>query len=228
MYIKHFAIFKNSINTLHWESLRNDETELPYFLPYNKSDYLFKVDTNKPSKSTQKILDKIQKTGLKKIFSIGSGIAAQEYQLKKFSDYSVVVSDYNSSILRLKKFDVFDDVLILDAFKDKLPIDESWIVLFPRIDTEFNDQQLKILFTKCHNSGAKYICFIPAELLRLRIVIAEIKTLLLSVYRRRQRVFCGYARSMSSFKRIWHPFYSLQEKIKTDKYIFFLQTKKFE
>lgn len=225
MKIKHFGVFHNSMNTLNWEKLRNNEAEDPYYLPYEKENYLLKVDTIEPSLSSQVILQDIKKIGLTKIFSIGSGIASQEYQIKKFSNYKIVVSDYNSSVLRLKKFEVFDDALMLDAFRDPLPVDSSWIVLFPRIDTEFDDHQLKELFAKCHSLGVIHICFIPAELLSLRIVIAEIKTLLLSILKRKPRVFCGYARSMKSFEKIWNSYYKLSKKIKTDRQIFFLKAK---
>ena len=225
MRIKHFGIFKNRMKTLHWESLRNDETEGPYYLPHEKKDFLHKVEVREPSPSTRILLQEIEKCGLKKIFSIGSGIATQEYQLKKFSNYTIVVTDYNSSVLRLKEFEIFDDALMLDAFKDPLPVDETWVVLFPRIDTEFDDEQLKRLFSKCHSSGVKHIFFIPAELLSLRIIIAELKTLSISLMKRKARVFCGYARSLGSFKKIWAPYYRLSKKINLANPIFFLQAK---
>ena len=225
MRIKHFGIFKNEMNQLNWEALRNDKTEDSYFLPYTRQEYLLRFDINEPSASTQVILRGIEKTGLKKIFSIGSGIASQEYQLKKFSGNVVVVSDYNKSVLRLKQFNIFDDALIVDAFHDPLPVDQNWVILFPRIDTEFDDTQLNKLFGKCRSSGVNNICFIPAELLSLRIIVAEMKTLVTSIIKRKPRVFCGYARSMSSFKKIWDPYYKLSEKYTTGKPIFFLQAK---
>lgn len=180
MKIKHFGIFKTEMENLNWEKLRNDETEKPYFLPYTKEDYLLKVETLEPSKKSQIILHEIKKSGLNNIFSIGSGIAAQEFQLKKFSEYKVIVTDNNKSVLRLKQFEIFDDAFFLDAFLDTFPIDETYIVLFPRIDTEFEDYQLSKLFEKCHSSGVVHICFIPAELLSVRIIVAEIKILIIS------------------------------------------------
>ena len=225
MKIKHFGIFKNNMNILNWGELRNNEAEESYFLPFDKEKYLIQVDTNEPSLSTQVILQEIEVAGLNKIYSIGSGIASQEYQLKKFSDHSVVVSDYNSSIFRLKKFEIFNDALMLDAFADPLPVNENWMVIFPRIDTEFNDQQLKNLFAKCHDAGVIHICFIPAELLSVRILIAELKTLLISIFKRKQRVFCGYARTLNSFKQIWGSHYDISKRYKTGRQIFFLKAK---
>ncbi len=224
MQIKHFAIFKNQTETLNWENLRNDETEQPYFIPFTKEDYISKVESDEPSRETQFILQETNNVGLRKIFSLGSGIAALEYQLKKFSDYSVVVTDNNSSVLRLKQFGVFDNAIILDALQDSLSLDKSWVVLFPRIDTEFDNHQLQELFAKCYNSGINHIFFIPAELLSLRIIIAEVKILIISIMLNKPRIFCGYARSMKSFQKIWNPYYKLEKIYKTDKSIFLLQS----
>lgn len=225
MRIKHYGIFHNNLNTLNWESLRNSEVEKPYYLPYTKEDYLSIVETDKPSCITQLILQEINKSGFKKIFSIGSGVGYQEYQLKKFSELKIVVSDYNSSILRLKEFNIFDDALIIDALKDPLPIDESWAVLFPRIDTEFDDNQLRKLIEQCHNKGVDYIYFIPTTLLSLRIILGELKTILISIIKRKKPIFCGYIRSLSSHKKIWNPYYKLSIKPKNNKLIFFLHSK---
>ena len=226
MRIKHYGIFKNGMKSILWESLRNNETEIPYYLPNDKGEYLNKVEVNEPSELAQIIIQEIEKTRIKKIFSIGSGIAYLEYQLKKYSDLSVVVSDYNSSILRLKKFNVFDDALILNALIDPIPVDEGWVILFPRIDTEFSDDQLDKLFAICHHSGIKFIYFIPAELLSLRIIVAEIKVLLISILKNKTKTFCGYARSKGAFCRIWKPYYTLSKKYKCKNgSIFFLQSK---
>ncbi len=209
---------------LDWESLRNNEEEEHYYLPYTKENYLLKVDTKEPNYLTQIIIKEIEETGLKKIFSIGSGIASQEYQLKKFSDYSVVVSDNNYSVLRLKQFEVFDDVMLLNVFKDTIPVDQNWIMLFPRIDTEFDDYQLSVLFAKCNSLGVKYILFIPAELLNIRILLAEIKTFLYGIIRKKKLVFCGYARSIGSFRKIWNPYYKLSKKYRNGRQLLFLRS----
>lgn len=222
MRIKHYGIFKNEMETLNWENLRNDDSESPYYLPKNVEDYLIKVDIKEPSDITKIILKEIEIIGLKKVFSLGSGIAFQEYQLKKFSDLSIVITEFNSSILRLKEFEVFDDALMLDAFNDSFPVDESWIVLFPRIDTEFDDHQLSELFAKCHKLGIVHICFIPAELLSFHIIMSEIKTFIISIIKRKRRVFCGYARSIGRFQKIWSPYYILSKKYEK---VFFLKSK---
>ena len=126
-------------------------------------------------------------------------------------------------MLRIKEFQLFDEAFVLDALKDTITIDESWVVLFPRIDTEFDDHQLHKLFSKFHSLGVVHICFIPAELLNIRILLAEFKILINSVLTKRPRVFCGYARSLYLFKKIWSPYYKLEKKYKAGKQIFFLK-----
>ena len=225
MKIKHHSYFNNGMETLNWRELRNSKNDKDYYIPFDKEDYLSTFKANEPSNLTKIIIKELENEGIKKIFSIGSGIAALEYQLKKFSNLNIVISDFNSSVLRLKQFEIFDDALILDAIQDPFPVDDSFSVLFPRIDTEFDDEKFQKIFEKCHSLGVKHICFIPGELLSVRIVLAEIKTLLISKIKRKPRVFCGYARSMSSFVKIWNPYYKVSKVYKSDRKIFFLKKK---
>ena len=182
MKIKHHSYFNNGMETLNWQALRDSEMDKEYYIPFNKEDYLSTFKANEPSNLTNIIITELEYQGIKKMFSIGSGIAVLEYQLKKFSDLNIVISDFNSSVLRLKQFEIFDDALLLDVIQDPLPLDNSFSVLFPRIDTEFDDEKFQEIFEKCHSLGVKHICFIPAELLSVRIVLAEIKTLLMVVF----------------------------------------------
>lgn len=225
MQIKHHAVFVKDHKDLNWERLRNDEEEAPYFLPYTKEKYLQKVDRATQTTLIQKMAESCQAYGINKLFSIGSGIAAQEYQLKKFADLKIIVSDYNQSVLRLKDFDVFDDAIIWDAFKDDLPSSSpDYCVLFPRIDTEFTDSQLRSLVDKCAASGFRYICFMPTQLLSLKGVISELKVWLYCLIKNKPRVFCGYFRSKGEFVKLWNHKYKIIKEFKEDnQVVFFLQ-----
>ena len=225
MRLRHNGFFKENIKSLDWESLRNDESETPYFIPFTLEKYLLRVGSDRPSNTSEEIIREMELSGYSKIFSIGSGLASQEYQLKKFSDISVFVSDFTPSILRLKSFKVFDDCFLINALTDEIPVDESYLILFPRIDTEFDDHQLKALFSKFHQLGIKRICFIPAQLLSFRIILSELKTRLLGLIRRRPLVFCGYTRSEKYFIKLWSPYYKISKKIQTDMVFFFLDNK---
>lgn len=182
------------------------------------------MDIEQPSQNTQEVINACKVLSLRKVFSIGSGIAAQEYQLNKFASLSVTVSDYTDSIHRLKKFNIFQDAIQLDAFKDEFPVDQNTLVLFPRIDTEFENDQLEFIFKKCFESGVQYIWFIPAELLTLQIIAAELKVALLCIIRRKPRVFCGYARSQSAFEKIWGKYYRIVQMIDNEKTTYLLKS----
>jgi hypothetical protein len=226
MKIRHHSCFNNLSGQLNWEVLRNDVSEKSYFLPLTKEEYLSKVASVTLSDTSKTIIDEINEHGYKKMFSIGSGIAFVEYQVKKNSNLFVTVSDYNASVLRLKKFGIFDDAIILDAFLDPFPFDESYVILFPRIDTEFDDQQLKFLFEKCHLKGVKYICFMPANLLSIGTILSEFKIWIYSILKKKQRVFCGYARSKNAFIKLWEPYYKIEKEFKTNTNFFFLKSTK--
>jgi hypothetical protein len=226
MKIKHYAFFNNLNKHLDWEALRNDNTEKSYFLPFTKDEYLSVVDTRPISETAEIIIKELHENGYKKIFSIGSGIGFIEYQVKQNSEIFVTVSDYNTSILRLKKFDIFDGAIIMDAFLDTFPFDESYVILFPRIDTEFDDKQLSFLFEKCYLKGVRYICFLPANLLNFKMALAELKVWVYSVMKRKNRVFCGYCRSKSAFIKLWNPYYMIAKEFKTNKEFYFLKVNK--
>ena len=92
---------KSRINAFLYELYGNEVN--------NKKEYIDKIHVNKPCEDAKTIISELQRDKIQKIFSLGSGIAALEYQLKIYSDLSVTVSDYNSSVIRLKKFKIFDE-----------------------------------------------------------------------------------------------------------------------
>lgn len=224
MKIKHYSCFNNSGKQLDWAALRNDNAEPSYFLPFTVNEYLLKIGATPLSQTAKIIIEAFNEIGYKKMFSVGSGIASIEYQIKQNSDLFIAVSDYNTSVLRLKKFEIFDEAIILDIFLDPLPFDKSFVILLPRIDTEFDDQQLRFLFEKFHLKGIRYIFFIPANLLSFKTIIAEFKILIYSIVKKKFRIFCGYSRSKSSFIKLWNPYYKIENEYCTDKKFFLLKS----
>lgn len=107
--MKHFGLFYNNQNDINWSDLRNNKNLLDYYLPYSKIDYISKVHIEEPSEIAKHIIFLNKTNKLNFLLSIGSGISALEYQIKKFSKISIVVTDNNDSILRLKDFNIFDN-----------------------------------------------------------------------------------------------------------------------
>ena len=104
------------------------------------------------------------------VFSLGSGRATLEFHLSK--SIKVAVSDSSSSILKLKNFEIFYNVYDLNLFDVLEKIKPKQLVLLGRIDTELDDQELKLLFKKLYNKGNKII-FIPAQKLTLKTFLIE-------------------------------------------------------
>lgn len=230
MKIKHFGLFSKTMGSLlmpsSWETLRNSSQDEAYYLPYTIDDYQKKVKTKTPSFIASSIITKALQNNIDKIFSIGSGISALEYQIKYFSPLKVIVSDYNRSILRIKEFQLFDQCIMLDALKENIPINSEYMVIFPRIDTEFTDAELIALYRKCYNSDIEYIVFIPAQLLNFNVILSEIKILVKSILQFQKRTFCGYSRSKKEFMRLFGDYYSIDEEVKEEKIFFFLKRKR--
>jgi hypothetical protein len=227
MKIKHYSVFDTNVEILNWENLRNNLYEHAYFLPNTKEDYISKADKYNSKQLPIQIIEYCNLNNIKKIFSIGSGIALLEYQIKKNSDLQVVVSDFNDSIYRIKEFRIFDDALKIDILKDELSFDQKTLLLFPRIDTEFTDNELSYIFSKVSSYAVNNIIFIPAELLTLKTFLVEIKVLFISFFKNKKRVFCGYARSFNRFKKIINKYYNLHHFMKR-KDVFLLNKQSYE
>ena len=209
MKIKHYSLFNHELDKINWDVLREDIAEPHYFVPKAKSAYLERVQKSGLSGSIQQMINKIQELGCKKVFSLGCGIATTEYQIVSNSNLRMIVSDNTNSIKRLQTFDIFEECLFLDMLNDEYIIDEDTIVLLHRIDTEFNDEDLVLLFEKLANYNAKYICFVPTNPKVLSILLNELKVLMLSILKSKKKTLCGLSRSKSSLVKLWKNKYEI-------------------
>jgi hypothetical protein len=215
----------HSTKVINWNELRDEELELPYCLPNSRDKYLAKVNAEQASVTVLKMIEQIQKLGYSKILSLGSGIAQTEYYIKENSNLEVIVSDNTNSIERLKTYNIFNDALLIDIVKDDFPADGKTLVLLHRIDTEFDDNDLKSIFDKLRKAGVKHICFVPTNPLAFKILLIEFKTFLLSIIKFKKRTFCGYSRSKSALAKLWNKSYSLIYEFSHEKPFYILELK---
>jgi len=132
-----------------------------------------------------------------------------EYFIKKKFKLNVVVSDYTSSIERISKFKIFDDVIKLDINNNiKFDFKESDLILLSRIDTEFTDSQLLSVFRKLMENKARRIYFIPAEILTLKTCLVKFKIIVKCLLNFRKPVKWGYIRSDNHFKKIFNTYFT--------------------
>jgi hypothetical protein len=220
MKINHYSIFSQlSTDNIDWNRLRDSDLEQSYHIPFNKNDYLLLIQNSNFDYYIDAILNYCKEHNINKIVSIGSGRCGLEYHLKSKSDLSVVVTDTSDSILRIKKFNIFDDAYKLNLLNNpnELDVDSKTLILLSRIDTEFDDNNFRELFSILKNKNVKYITLIPAELLSIKIIFAEFKILLISILNNKKRVFCGFARSKSEFRNAWSNHYQVENKYSTNK-----------
>jgi len=206
MKIKHYSLFEHiKSNNIEWNNLRDDKSEDSYFIPFNKESYIESIKNFDFNYYVQDIINYCQKNGLTRVISIGSGKCGLEFHLKCKSNLSIIVTDTSDSIIRIKQYNIFDDAFKFDIINSDININlnESTLVLLSRIDTEFDDVNFKLLFEVLKSKNSKHICLIPANQLTLRIIYAEFKVLIISILKRRKRVFCGYSRTTSEFIKAW-------------------------
>ena len=141
------------------------------------------------------------------------------------SNITITVTDVSESILRIKEFNVFDDAYQLNLIDNQIDhFDKSTLVLLCRIDTEFDDTDFQKLFYSLFQNGACQICFIPAELLTIKTFLIEIKLYFLTLFSKRKRVFCGYARTKSEYLSHWKSYFENSGAF-SRKEIFYLKRK---
>ena len=164
MKIKHHSIFSElSSDKIDWSLIRSNKKEKGYYLPGSLDVYLKeRKNENKYESTLTEISNIIKFKGIKRVISLGSGMAALEYHLKNHLGIEVEVSDLDDSIKILDSFKIFDKVFALDL-KSNFSIESNGsLILLSRIDKELTDIELKNLFERLNISGANYIYFIPA------------------------------------------------------------------
>ncbi len=231
MILKHYAFFRSELPSLlddpgSWESLRKDPNEPAYFLPPTRREYMQRIEQS--AGVHQPVAGEIGRwviaTGATSIFSVGVGLGVLEYEIKQTTGLRVIVSEVNNAIRDLERVSDFDGYLQYDIVHDPVPEPREALFLLPRIDTELTDNEIKTVIEKFAQAGIRHICLIPTSFLTLRILLIELRRLLLAKLLRKKRTFCGYYRTKRHFRKLLttNDRYRLQERKPGGKSIFFL------
>jgi hypothetical protein len=229
MTIKHYALFNKPTVALNsaeaWKNLRNDPSEPSFFIPEAKEKYELLCNERQNQQMVAFIENVAHENKCNHIFSVGSGIAILEYGLKTQTNLKVTVSDYNDSIFKLTPFKIFDNVLQFDAFNDVYPIDDKTIVLFNRIDTEFNNQNWKHIFDHLSHQNVSCVVCIPTQFLTIRATLVQLKILVRSIFSSKKRTDCGYIRTQRQFAKGFEAFFNHKLVSVNNKELFILKRK---
>jgi hypothetical protein len=229
MTIKHYALFNKPTIALNsaeaWKNLRNDPSEPSFFIPEAKDKYEIICNERQNQQLVDFIKNIARENECNHIFSVGSGIAILEFGLKKQTNLKVTVSDYNDSIFKLAPFNIFDNVIQFDAFNDVYPIDDKTIVLFNRIDTEFDNQDWKHIFDHLSLQNVGCVICIPTQFLTIRATLVQLKILIKSIISSKKRTDCGYIRTQGQFIKGFKTFFNHKLVTVNHKNLFILKRK---
>ena len=226
MKLRHNMIFKgHSKNYVDWNELRNNQKNIDYWIPESKIDYINQRQLSFNENNWLSFLEEyIVKNNINYIYSFGSGRANFEYFLKKTTGLHTTITDLSNSIIKIKNFNLFDNVIQMNL-NSKISIDNpvETLVILPRIDTELNDNDLENLILQLKKLKVEHIFFITAQLLTLKTYLIELKIKIKSLVFGYQLVNCGISRSKSEFIDLFSKHYNLTS---IDNYKSILLTKK--
>jgi len=232
--ISHTAYIENMSNdlttSLSWDTLRLDTIDTPYSIPEKRDDWIKKCLSNgKYIAQAKEIIKITEELGYKRIFSVGVGGAWLEYNIKQLKhDLHITCTDYAiKTIKRLRSvFIDCDKIEVFDIIKDNFPQKKEFILL-NRIDTEFDDKNLKKIYSNMANNGIENILVIATHILTIRYYFMSQLRIIINKFRRRKMIFAGYSRTKSRFIELFEDdYFILREKGIDGVNSFLLQRKK--
>ncbi len=159
----------------------------------------------------------LKREGSARIFSVGVGGGALEYQLKKMiPELSVVCSDYSPvTVEALKNVFVESDAVIpFDVLKgdwsevNRKYLKDRGMCIMYRIDASFGDAEWRSIFQKLYEAGVERVLYIPTGMLTLCSIYNRKSREIKWFFRRIPVVWAGYLRTRKQFERFWAPFYT--------------------
>ncbi len=211
--IKHYYCFTQKANErfqdgkLFWDELREDKSNVPFFIPENRADWLESISKASDLEERAQRIGSFAKEYGSKLFSFGVGNGSLEYNIKKFFPHiHLVCSDFAPrTISRLKKvFVEADELFVFDMLNDKWEnVVDNGLVLLNRVDTEFDDQQWKAILSNMKKGGVKSVLFVPSDVLSLIDIIVVLLKYGVWKLMGKKSLFCGYKRTLKRFKQMF-------------------------
>jgi|CXWL01.1.fsa_nt_gi hypothetical protein len=229
--MRHYQIFGDSsvalkdkalVSPESWDELRDNH---PFFsIAADREGWLaaselevFKDGQDAGLKDrAREIAEFLKQEEIIKIFSVGVGGAALEYQLKKLlPSLTVICSDYSkTTVERLQRvFTESDEIIQFDIQNgDWKEVTQKYLgnnslVLIYRIDASFSDDDWRAIFSRMANNGVSSILVIPTGVLTIVSIYNRKKRELKWFLTRTKTIFCGYLRTKARFQQQWRGLY---------------------
>lgn len=233
--MRHYQVFGDTTSKMKdselaspesWDSLREDH---PFFSIADDREEWLKASELIVKKDGQddKLLERaddvvqlLKRENIERVFSVGVGGAALEYQIKKrLPALRLACSDYSSvTVERLRRvFHESDAIIEFDlltgdwnAVRERFLTPHGLCVIY-RLDASFSDEQWRQIYEAMARAGIEKILVIPTGALTL-----------LSIYNRKKRevrwhltqipvVWSGYLRTKARFREHWQHGYTDEE-----------------
>jgi hypothetical protein len=189
-----------------WDALRESGAE-SFSLSERRQSWLDSfLDQAYLRERARVIVGLCREQGLKRVFSIGSGIAAVEYFIKDDDPaLHLTCTDYApKATARLRSvFQECDDVFVFDMMRDEWQLAPDTLYLLHRVDTELSDPEWRSCFERMATGAISPVLIVASELLtpekrkRMRHIYLSRKL------HRRPLTFSGYLRTRDAFKALW-------------------------
>jgi hypothetical protein len=232
--MKHYQVFGDStahmkdqalLSPESWDTLRKEH---PFFSISTHRDEWLAASELKVKKDGQDseladrathIVSFLREHHIRTIFSVGSGGAALEYQLKKMMpDLEVTCSDYSPvTVETLKRvFMEADRIVQFDMQQDSWDevskyLGEHGVCLMYRIDAGLSDHEWQEIFERMYRAGIKQVLVIPSGTLTLMSIYNRKRRELKWMFTGVQRVWSGYLRTTKRFRQQWTKQYADHE-----------------
>lgn len=219
MKIKHYYSFDekdsgkkelDELNSSNWDMLRINKEASPFAIEREIGDYEKNCNSCLEYREAAEIICRLwndYKLG-KRLVSLGCGKGIEEWHIKRLMpELYVKCTDYTRESLKLleKVFVACDEFGIFDMLEedDYGSLEQDDTLLMYRVSTEFSIYQWKEIFDKLYRRGVKYVVFVPAEILTLRIAINEKKMQFCNWLKHRKNTFSGWMYSKRDYIRIF-------------------------
>ena len=247
--MKHHQVFGASTSRMKNQELLSAEAwdvlrqEHPFFsISSDRKEWLTTSEVVIPKDGQDKrlveraydVVKLVQQKNIAKIFSVGVGGAALEYQIQKqLPNISIVCSDYSAlTVERLKKvFIESDEIIQFDVRQGNWKeiqeryLGENGLCLMYRIDAGFSDKEWSKIFQALSQAEIRNILVIPTGMLTLLSMYNRKKREILWFFKKIPSVFSGYVRTKKRFEEHWSAWYGEEELVFGGLKSFFLTKK---
>lgn len=155
------------------------------------------------------------------IISVGSGLGALEYHIKRLSPKSrVFCSDFSEETVKRLSL-VFQECegvrlfniaahKISDVFPDER---KDSLVLMHRVDPHLSNDEWRHVFDNFHKDGVELILFVPHRFLTWKYAIRSKLREFVCRLQRRPLALSGYIRTKSDFTQMWNGLYDVLQNV---------------